>query len=270
VTPKIAKLDAPERLSNDEWTALVDAMPEIERRWEPARYGIAMLGRLPDSAKTAPAFAVATATPADRIYTDSIPPAGAEPVAFDTGPANMALDAVARAASGGGQAYDPGGRLAAAGEVDAELLAELLALPYFRLAPPKSTGRELFGRDFTYPLIDRFRERLPDLMATLSQLTAESVGIALERHLTPLARPDRVLVSGGGVHNRDLMGRLSRRLAPIPVDSLAALGHDPDAKEALGFAVLANETLFGAPGNVPRATGAAGPRVLGKISLPPR
>jgi len=190
-------------------------------------------------------------------------------IAFDTGPGNMPLDAVARAATGGAQTFDRHGSLAAAGAVDEALLRELLAHPYFALPPPKSTGREAFGRDFVYPLLDRFRDRLADLMATLAQLTVEAIGTAFDRFILPRTTVDHVYVSGGGVHNRELMRRLGARLAPIPIDSLAALGTDPDAKEAIGFAVLANEALFCHAGNIPAATGARGPRVLGKIVLPP-
>ncbi len=196
-------------------------------------------------------------------------PRAEEIIAFDTGPANMALDAVARATSDGLWAYDLDGQLAASGTVDQAVLDELLALHYFARRPPKSTGRELFGRDFVYPLLDRFDTRAADLLATLTQLTVESVGRALDDFVLQQHPVEQVYVSGGGVHNVELMRRLARRLAPIPVDSLAAVGMDPDAKEAVGFAVLANETLFCNPGNLPSATGAEGPRVLGKIVLPP-
>jgi anhydro-N-acetylmuramic acid kinase len=190
-------------------------------------------------------------------------------LAFDTGPANMALDAVARAASSGERSYDHDGALAASGRIDQELLEELLGHPYFELSPPKSTGRETFGRDFVYPLLDRHAGRLPDLMATLSELTVESVSRALERFVLPEGAIAELLVSGGGVHNLHLMERLRSRLAPLPVLSLSSVGMDPDAKEAIGFAVLANETLHSHQGNIPRATGARGPRVLGKLALPP-
>lgn len=192
-----------------------------------------------------------------------------EVLAFDTGPANMALDAVARAASGGVQSFDRDGGLAARGAIDRALLEELLAHPYFALPPPKSTGRETFGRGFVYPLLDRCADRLHDLMATLAELTVESIGRAFERFVLPAGPIAELLVSGGGVHNRHLMERLRARLAPIPVRSLAEAGMDPDAKEAIGFAVLANETLHSHQGNIARATGARGPRVLGKIALPP-
>jgi anhydro-N-acetylmuramic acid kinase len=186
-------------------------------------------------------------------------------VAFDNGPGNMPLDAVARAASGGTEAFDAGGRRAANGRVDAALLAELHAHPYLTQPPPKSTGRETFGKDFIYPLLGRFNGRLDDLLATLTRFVAEAIARSY-REVLP-APPKEVFVSGGGALNPTLMGHLEALLSPIPVTTTATLGVDPEAKEAIAFAVLANETLFGRPGNLPSVTGAAGPRVLGKISL---
>jgi anhydro-N-acetylmuramic acid kinase len=189
----------------------------------------------------------------------------AELVAFDTGPGNMPLDAVARAASGGADACDHDGRRAARGTVDAALLAELHRHPYLAQQLPKSTGRETFGKDFVYPLLARFGSRMDDLLATLTRFVAETIARAY-REVLP-AMPDEVYVSGGGALNPTLMRELAEALAPIPVAGSAALGIDPQAKEAIAFAVLANQTLFGAAGNVPAVTGASGARVLGKISL---
>ena len=186
-------------------------------------------------------------------------------VAFDNGPGNMALDAVAQAASGGLDAYDAHGARAARGRIDVALLRELHLHPYLALPPPKSTGRELFGREIALPLVARFAGRLDDLLATLTRFSAEAIARSY-RELLP-ALPDEVYVSGGGALNPTLMRDLGEALAPIPTRTTAAIGIDPKAKEAVAFAVLANETLFGHPGNIPAATGAAGPRVLGKISL---
>ena len=194
--------------------------------------------------------------------------------AFDNAPGNMALDAVARAASRGVEAYDIDGQRAARGRIDADLLAELHQHPYLALPPPKSTGRELFGRGFVYPLLDRWKNRPPagpdgsaadDLLATLTRFTAEAIVRSYREHLPVF--PDEVYLCGGGAHNPTLVGHLRELCAPAPVQDTGVLGLDPDAKEAIAFAVLANETLFGRPGNVPRATGATGPRVLGKITL---
>jgi anhydro-N-acetylmuramic acid kinase len=199
-----------------------------------------------------------------------VDPDPARVTAFDTGPANMALDAVARAASSGTLGFDRDARLARRGEVDQTLLGELMSMPYLAQRPPKSTGREMFGRDFVYPLLDQFREHLDDLAATLTHFTAESVGLAFDRFVLPeFGEVSDVLVSGGGVHNPLLLELITRRLAPLKVTSVADEGINPDAKEAIGFAVLANESLFSGAGNIPHATGARGPRVLGKFVLPP-
>jgi anhydro-N-acetylmuramic acid kinase len=186
-------------------------------------------------------------------------------VAFDNAPGNMPLDAVAVAASGGEEAFDTDGRRAARGRIDEGVLAELHRHPFLAQPPPKSTGREVFGRSFVGPLLRRFDGRADDLLATLTRFVAEAIARSYREALPVM--PDEVYVSGGGALNLTLMAHLADILAPVRSQSLAALGVDPEAKEAIAFAVLANETLFGHAGNVPRVTGAAGPRVLGKISF---
>jgi len=186
-------------------------------------------------------------------------------VAFDNGPGNMPLDTVARAASHGREAFDRDGARAARGDIDEGLLTELHRHPYLSQKLPKSTGRETFGRDFVYPLLTRYHNRHDDLLATLTRFSAEAIARSY-REMLP-AMPDEVFVSGGGALNPTLMRHLSELLAPVPVSTSSKLGVDPEAKEAIAFAVLANQTLFGAPGNVPAVTGATGPRVLGKITL---
>ena len=189
----------------------------------------------------------------------------ADLVAFDNAPGNMPLDTVARAASHGVDAFDRDGIRAARGTIDDSLLAELHRHPFLSQPPPKSTGREDFGKEFVYPLLARFGDRKDDLLATLTRFSAEAIARSYREALP--AMPDEVYVSGGGALNPTLMRHLVELLAPIPVQSLAALGVDPEAKEAIAFAVLANQTLFGAAGNIPAVTGAAGPRVLGKLSF---
>jgi anhydro-N-acetylmuramic acid kinase len=185
--------------------------------------------------------------------------------AFDLGPANMPLDLVVHAWTGGAETFDRDGRRAVTGRVDPGLVAELLRHPYFELPPPKSTGREAFGDVFVQPLLARYAGREADLLASLTRFVAGSVASGIRRWVhEPVAE---VLVSGGGARNPTLMAELAAALAPVPVRSLAEVGLDPDAKEAVAFAVLANQTLFGRAGNVPGATGAAGPRVLGKLVL---
>lgn len=177
-----------------------------------------------------------------------------EGIAFDTGPGNMVIDALAAEMSGGRERFDRDGRIARGGTVRWELLVDLLANPYFRRKAPKSCGREQFGPEYTRMLID---SGLPmrDLLATATELTARTIAEALP--------PREVIVSGGGVHNRFLMERLGSML---PVRSSAEFGIDPDAKEAIAFAVLAYQTARGWPGNLPSATGASHPTVLGKRS----
>ncbi len=182
--------------------------------------------------------------------------------AFDLGPGNMPLDSVMQAWTAGVETFDRDGARAARGRVDRRLVTELLAHPFFAQPPPKSTGREDFGAAFVRPLLDRFAGRETDLLRTLTRFVAEGIADGVRRHAGAL---DELVVSGGGARNRTLMADLRQIVAPTAVRSLEELGLDPDAKEAVAFAVLANETLFGRPGNVPGATGAVGPRVLGKI-----
>ena len=185
--------------------------------------------------------------------------------AFDIGPANMPLDLVVQAWTAGAEGFDRDGARAAAGRVDRKLVAELLRHSFLGVSPPKSTGRETFGQTWVEPLLARFAGREADLLASLTRFVAEAVADGIRRYVPE--RVDEVLVSGGGARNRALMVALTETLSPLAVRSLEEVGMDPDAKEAVAFAILANETLFGHPGNVPLATGAAGPRVLGKIVL---
>jgi anhydro-N-acetylmuramic acid kinase len=196
-----------------------------------------------------------------------VTPAIEDVFAFDTGPANMPLDETVRVLTQGAEAYDRDGRMAAKGRVDEILLHRLLEHPYLTLPPPKTTGRETFGRSFVLPLLEaKGANRGVDVLATLTAFTAHSIRKAFEDHVFPRARPTEILVSGGGVHNLTLRSHLDRLFGRIPVVSLGDRGLDPDAKEACIFAILANETIHGVPNNVPGATGARWPAVLGKIS----
>ena len=200
-----------------------------------------------------------------------VPPRGSgEAVwAFDTGPANALIDAAVELATGGRHRYDRDGRLAARGRVDGALLAELLRHPYFAAEPPKSTGREEFGRPFVERLVEATQpegdQDWMDLVATLTELTARTVAEAYARWVVPRG-VDEVVLSGGGARNPVLAGRIRALLDPLPVVDGSALGVDPDAKEAVAFAVLAWAHLRGIPANLPSATGAAGPRVLGSLT----
>ena len=181
---------------------------------------------------------------------------------FDTGPANCLLDAIASARGLGSR--DEGGRHAAAGTVHQDLLARLIADPWFAQAPPKSTGREVFNLDWLAMTGGGLDAGIAtgDLLATLAELSAATIGDALRATQPETAR---LIACGGGVHNPHLMARLAARLPGIAVETSAAHGIDPDFVEAAGFAWLAHLTLAGLPGNLPSVTGARGYRILGAI-----
>lgn len=200
-----------------------------------------------------------------------VPPRGSAEgaFAFDTGPGNALMDAAVEIATGGRLTFDRDGLLAAQGEVDRDLLEELLRHPYFAQEPPKSTGREEFGRPFVQRLVEAVepegdRDWL-DLVATLTELTARSIADAYRRWILPRG-VDEVVVTGGGARNPTLVNRIRSLLDPIEVSGGEVLGIDPECKEAVAFAALAWAHLRGIPANVPAATGAAGPRVLGSLT----
>lgn len=187
-------------------------------------------------------------------------PTAGDVVGFDTGPANGLMDAWVLEHCG--QAFDADGRFASRGQCDEALLDAMLAEPWFALPPPKSTGRDLFHLDWLRQHLGARELAAADVQATLLELSARSIVQALLQ-----AQPGtrRLFVCGGGVHNTALMRRLAQLLPGIPVQSTAAVGIDPDYVEAMGFAWLARQTLAGLPGNLPKVTGARGPRVLGVI-----
>ncbi len=188
--------------------------------------------------------------------------------AFDNGPGNVMIDALAPAASAGADAIDRDGAWSARGAVQPDLLADLLADPYLQTPPPKSTGRERYGREAALAWAGAHADRRPaDLLATAVAFTAHAIADSYRRFLAGAV--DEVLVSGGGAHNRTLMAELARLLAPAPVRAFREAGIDADAKEAVAFALLAVECVAGRSANVPHVTGARGPARLGKICLPP-
>ncbi len=196
----------------------------------------------------------------------AIPP-GAAPeqvMAFDTGPGNMLIDALVSQFSRGVQSYDADGKMAAAGTVNPELLSSLMRDSFVRSKPPKSCGREQYGVELVSELL---KEGLaaPDLVATVTAFTAASIADGIERFVAPAMQVDELIASGGGVHNPQIMTRLGAQLPDAKVMSSAELGVDGDAKEAIAFAVLAYESWHGRAANLPSATGASGPAVLGKV-----
>jgi len=185
---------------------------------------------------------------------------------FDTGPGNCLMDLWTQAHRGAD--FDRDGAFAAAGKIDVALLGRLLAEPYLTRQPPKSTGRELFNRDWLDTALEGLSVPAADVQATLCEFTAITLRDAIALHaggLQTSTRPARVLVCGGGAHNGHLMARLAAALTGIPVNSTAAFGIDPQQVEGAAFAWLAHRHLERQPGNLPAVTGAAGPRVLGAL-----
>ena len=186
-------------------------------------------------------------------------------VAFDTGPGNMVIDALVSHYTAGREIYDRNGRIARSGKVHEELLKAMLSDPYFARKPPRTAGREQFGQRFASGLVATGIP-LPDLIATATELTATSIARAI-LELSNEGNAE-IIVSGGGLHNGWLMRRLQYHLNPRTIRSSGEFGIDPDAKEAIAFAVLAYQTYTRKPGNLPSATGARHPVTLGKSTLP--
>jgi anhydro-N-acetylmuramic acid kinase len=192
-------------------------------------------------------------------------------IAFDTGPGNMVIDALIAQLFGKG--YDHDGRIAAQGRILESVLQTFLRLPYFKKAPPKSAGREQFGTEFTSTFLRACKKSggtAKDAVATATAFTADSIAYGFDRFVQPfvLNAPVDFVVSGGGSRNRTLMAMLRQRLEPrgckvMPSDTA---GIPSQAKEAVAFALLAWRTWHGLPGNIPAATGATRPVILGEIS----
>jgi anhydro-N-acetylmuramic acid kinase len=186
--------------------------------------------------------------------------------AFDTGPGNCLIDEFVRQVSDAKEQFDRNGERARKGRVQEDILGELLEHPYFAVPPPKTTGRELFGPELTQRLIAATPpEHHNDMLATLTALTAHSIRSSYDRFVFPRAAVEEVILSGGGCRNGYLVELLQSLFAPIPVKLTDEYGISADAKEAIGFAILANETMSGNPSNLPSATGASHAVVLGKI-----
>ncbi len=190
-------------------------------------------------------------------------PAAAKPeqvTAFDTGPGNMIIDALVSHKTNARQRYDRDGRIARANKIHPRMLEAMLSDPYLTLPPPKSAGREQFGHEFSSGLI---ATGLPidDLIATATEFTAQSIANAIQ-----FPNMTELIVSGGGIHNRQIMRRLRELLPNLAVTTTKTHGIDPDAKEAIAFAVLAHAHMHHRPANIPSATGARHPAILGKHS----
>lgn len=187
--------------------------------------------------------------------------------AFDTGPGNMIVDGLMRRFFS--KELDRNGATASGGTILPGLLRRLMLHPYFKVRPPKSTGREMFGGTFidniAHPIGKADRA---DIITTLSEFTAMSIYDQYLRFVKKTTPIEELIVSGGGGHNRYIMDALERYFSGVRVTTSDAYAIDSDAKEALCFALLANETLTGNPSNVPGATGARKPAILGTIAFP--
>jgi anhydro-N-acetylmuramic acid kinase len=197
-------------------------------------------------------------------------PAGAKPesvMAFDTGPGNMLMDQLVQKLFS--KAYDRNGAIAARGQVLEPVIARMLRAPYFGQKPPKTAGREEYGRQYAQAFFKLCgRAAQPDVIATATALTARSISQAITRFVLPRGQFHDYIVSGGGTQNRTLMRMLSDEMSALglKVKHTDNFGIPSQAKEAVAFAILAYQTWHRRPGNIPSATGAKRPAVLGKIS----
>ena len=191
--------------------------------------------------------------------------------AADTGPGNMCIDAVISEITEGAEHYDKDGARAAQGTFHQPLIDEWLKHPFLHLSPPKTTGREMFGHTYAMECLAACREhKLSDnaCISMLTELTVQTIADYVARFIAEQNPIDTLYVSGGGVHNQTIMRRLSELLADTAVESVDNSGISADAKEAIAFAILANETLHGNAGNLPSATGASVRKILGKFVCP--
>jgi anhydro-N-acetylmuramic acid kinase len=197
-------------------------------------------------------------------------PGGASPAdvfAFDTGPGNMVIDAVTERLFQ--KPYDRNGVIAASGRVLDRVVTEILRAPFFRRQPPKTAGREEFGREFVMEFLQRCgRAQMEDLVATATALTARSIALALGKFVLRRGKYSEFVVAGGGAANPTLMAMLANELRPLGLTlrSSEEFGLPSEAKEAVAFALLAFQTWNRQPSNLPSATGAKRSAVLGKIS----
>ncbi len=188
--------------------------------------------------------------------------------AFDTGAGNMLMDAIYFEVTGGKHSYDKGGDFASAGTVDEQMLEFLMEDEYVRTAPPKTTGREYYGAKYVEKILKyagehRINDR--DLMATVTAFTAKSIAYSVDNYFR--VKPDKLIIGGGGSRNQTLVSYIRKFLPDTKVLLNEDLGFDSEAKEAVAFAVLANETIFASPNNVASVTGARHPVVMGKITF---
>ena len=193
-----------------------------------------------------------------------------EVFAFDTGPGNMVIDRVVFELTKGQLGFDKDGAMAGKGNVHGELLKYMMEHPYIKTPPPKSTGREVFGVEYTKKLLQKCGSMnlcKEDILATATAFTVESIAYHYEKYVFNRHEIDEVIIGGGGSYNKTLISMLQKRLPNILVKTQEDFGYSSDAKEAIAFAILANETIHGRANNVPSVTGAAHPVIMGKITI---
>jgi len=189
-------------------------------------------------------------------------------LAFDTGPGNMMIDILMKRFFD--KEFDENGDIANSGKLNEDLLIALITKDNFiETEPPKSTGREFYGMEFLVPLFDEFKNVAPeDWLHTITKFTAYAVYRNYEKFVEKETKLDELFISGGGAKNKFLYQSLAQYFENVEVKVIDEIGVSSDAKEAICFAVLANETISGNPSNIPRTTGATKSTILGKICLP--
>ena len=199
-------------------------------------------------------------------------------IAFDNGPGNMIIDYATFYFTNGKQNLDRNGELAGKGKVNNAILSELLKHPYYKTKPPKTTGREMFGKQYTEKIIKQYvvrdlsrkkgysKKDFCDFIAIITALTAITIIDSYKNFIMNKYLIDEVLLTGGGAYNPTLVKMIKNELQDMDVKTLEDIGFNSDGKEALSFALLAYATMLNVPNNVPSATGAKKPVVLGKIS----
>jgi anhydro-N-acetylmuramic acid kinase len=199
-------------------------------------------------------------------------PANGKPedmIAFDTGPGNMIIDAMAKLVTNGQKEYDQDGKMAAAGRVNPELLEKLLEHPYYDAPPPKSTGREVFGFEYAREIHEKAKNlsmSKEDCLATVTALTAETIARHYVKYIFGNSKKQEyeIIASGGGSRNKILLKMIEERIKPYKISTLEEIGWDGDSREAVAFAIMADAALRQEPNNICSATGAEHTVIMGK------
>ena len=188
-------------------------------------------------------------------------------IAFDTGPGNMMIDAAVQKLYG--EKFDKNGEYASKGELIFPLAEELKKHPYFALDIPKTTGRELFGEHYTYALLEKYQDyNKNDIIFTLTWFTAYSIAYHYKKYFIHQYNLDKCIIAGGGAYNKCLINLIKRELPEMEILVQEDLGYSSEAKEAIAFVMLGNQTYHRRPSNVPSATGASKSVILGQITYP--